>query len=101
MIRLATLLGFEDEHVALEAIDAAKAGRAFAIVLKHPAFENIIVVRVIGAAASGGIDTEQLAQTVDEALRIGEFAATGIAPGSNEFIDVGRFPHWLSGKAQG
>jgi hypothetical protein len=56
-VGLAALFGFEDEHVALVAIDAAETLRAVAIVLKHAAFEHIIIVGVINLAAIGCIDT--------------------------------------------
>lgn len=52
-VRLAALLGFEDVTTTLVAIDAAKALCAVAIVLKDAAFENVIIMHVISAAAGG------------------------------------------------
>jgi hypothetical protein len=102
-VSLAALLGLQDEAVPLVAIDPAKALRAIAIVLEHAAFEHVIVVRIVGAAAGGRIDAKNAAQAVDEALRIGEFRPARIAPVGDEFLDFGRFPHHrdhCQGKAQ-
>ena len=60
-IGLAALLGFEDEGPAFVAVDAAEADGAVAIVLEHPAFEHIIVLYIIGAAAVRWLNPDQLA----------------------------------------
>lgn len=99
-VSLAALLGLKNEGVAFVAIHPAKALRAIAVVLKHAAFEHVIVVGIIGAAASGGINAQNVAQTVDKALRIGKFRPAGIAPSGNELIDLGKVGHWSNGKAQ-
>jgi len=38
--------------------------------MKHAALEHIVVLAIIGAAAMGRINPYQLAQAVDEALRV-------------------------------
>ena len=88
LVRLAALLGLKDEAVALVAVDAAKALRAVAIVLKHPALEHIIVVRVVGAAAIGRGHADQRAQAVGEALRVRQLRPTRIAPLGDEGVDL-------------
>jgi len=66
--------------MTLVAVDPAKALCAVAIVLKHAALEDVVVMRVVGAAAIRGVHADQLAEAVDEALRIGEFGPSSFAP---------------------
>ena len=69
-ISLASLLCFEDEGAEFVAVNPAKTDGAVTIVLKHAALEHIVVLAIIGAAAMGRINPYQLAQAVDEALRV-------------------------------
>jgi hypothetical protein len=55
------LLRFKDERAALVAVDPTKAGRAIPVVLKYAALKNIVVLRVIGAAAVRRLDPDQSA----------------------------------------
>jgi len=55
-VRLAALLGFEDEAAALVAVDPAEAGGAVAIVLKDAAFEDVVVRGVVSLRAAWGIN---------------------------------------------
>ena len=88
LVRLAALFGLKDEAVALVAVDAAKALGAVTIVLKHPAFEHVIVVRVVGAASIRRGNTDQRAQAVDEALRVRQLRPARIAPLDDESVDL-------------
>jgi len=76
------------EAVALVAVYAAEALRAVAIVLKHPALEHVIVVRVVGAAAIGGGHADQRAQAVDEALRVRQLRPARIAPLGDKGVNL-------------
>lgn len=55
-VRIGALLRLQHETITFIAIQTAKASCAVSIVLKHPAFKNIIVVGVIGLSALGWID---------------------------------------------
>nr|WP_253185904.1 hypothetical protein [Novosphingobium sp. NDB2Meth1] len=92
-IALAALLGLKNEAAAFVAVDPAEALRAVAVILEHAAFEYIVVVLVVGTAPGRSIDAEQVAQTVDEALRVGEFATAGFTPMRDECINVGGVSH--------
>jgi hypothetical protein len=50
---------------------------------------------------AGGGDAEQMAKAVDEALRIGELTAAGVAPLGDELVDIGGVHHAVDDKAQG
>ena len=81
------LLGLQDEGAAFIGIDAAEAGGVVTIVLKYPAFEDIVVERDIGLAAEQAFDPDDIAQPINEALRTGELIAAGFAPMGNEAIN--------------
>ena len=70
-VGFASLFGFEDESAAFVTVDPSEADGAVAIVLEHAALEDIVVLRVIGAAATRRLDPNQAAQCVYEALRVG------------------------------
>ena len=90
---VAALLCLEDEGMALVAVDPAEAGGAIAIVLKNPAFKDIMIVRIVGAASGWRIDVEQAAQAVDETLRVSQLRAAGIAPCGDEVFNSVQIPH--------
>lgn len=71
-VSLAPLLGFQDEAIALLAIDPTEALRAVAVVLNDAAFEHIGVVGIIGSATIWRRNLDQRAEAVDEALCIGK-----------------------------
>ena len=79
--------------MALVAVDPAEAGGAIAIVLKNPAFKDIMIVRIVGAASGWRIDVEQAAQAVDETLRVSQLRAAGIAPCGDEVFNSVQIPH--------
>ena len=68
-------------------IDAPETRRSVAIVLKYLALEYIVVEGIIAAAALRRRHTDQRAQAVDEALRIGELRPAGLAPTRDEIFD--------------
>ena len=72
-VSIRTLLGFEYECPAPIAVYASEACGAIAIVGKDPTLKYVIVFGVIGFAAVGRRHTNQITQTVNEALRVSEF----------------------------
>ena len=50
--------------MAFVGVDPAEALGAVAFVLEYAAFEHVVVVRIVGAAAVGRIDPDQGAQAV-------------------------------------
>src|SRR3546814_16771731 len=89
-VSLASLLRLQDEAITLVAIDPAKALRAVAIVLEHAAFKHVIIVGVVGATAGRRAQPQQVAEAVDDDLRVGEFALPGLAPLNNNCINPDR-----------
>jgi hypothetical protein len=81
------LLRFQNETVALVAIDSPKANGPIAIVLKHAALKYVVVLTVISAAAMRLLYPEDQAKAVDEALRVSEFGTTGMPPSLDKFLN--------------
>jgi hypothetical protein len=83
-VGIGALLRLQHKAIALIGVQAAKAGRAVAIILKHAAFEHIVILAIVALAALGRIDADQRAEAVNKALRICEFRPAGYDPVGNE-----------------
>ena len=66
---------------------------AVAVVLEDAAFEDVVVMRVVGATAVGRGDADELAQAIDEALRVGKLRSACVPPLRNKTLDVRKIPH--------
>jgi hypothetical protein len=89
VVGLRSLHGFQDEVPALAGVDAAEAGGASAVALKHPAFEDIIAEGNTGPAAARRFDSDDLAKTLEEALQIGERIIADCTPTGDKGLDRG------------
>ena len=63
-VGVAALLRFENEAAALVRVDPPEIARAITIVLKHAAFENVIVSGVVGETAVGNLDADEGAKGI-------------------------------------
>ena len=95
-VGIAALLCLKHKAAAFIGVQPSKAFGAIAIVLKHAAFENIIIVRIIGLAALGRINANQRGKAVHKALRIGKFRTAGNGPFGDEGFDLIVSWHLLS-----
>ena len=92
-VGVAALLGFKNEAAALVRIDPPEIARPVAIVLKHAALEDVVVMGVVGAASIRGGDPDEGAEAVYETLCVRELGPAGFPPLADEVVDRGGVRH--------
>lgn len=94
--RSAALLGFEDEAAVFVKINETRAGESGEMAKCDGAFENVIVLGVVGDSGVGARHFEEVAEFGEEEGVIGSFSGAGVLPALDERV----YGHeqWSKGK---
>lgn len=89
----ASLFGLQDETAALVEVDAARTGRAVAVVERHAPFEDIGIVRNVGRGGLGTRRVEEIAEFGQESWQLARSAAPDAFQRSTKASTRSRLAH--------